>query len=61
MGLGDMYYRQEKLQESKVIYGELLEKRRSLTKRQPNNVVTLRNLGNILQRVAMVLVEEGGS
>jgi len=59
MGLGDMYYRQEKLQESRVIYGELLEKRRSLTKQQPNNVMTLRNLGNILQRVAMVLVEEG--
>lgn len=59
MGLGDMYYRQEKPEESKVIYDELLEKRRSLTKRQPNNVVTLRNLGNILYRVAMIFVQEG--
>ena len=59
MQLADMYYRLEKSQESKVIYAELLEKRRSLTKQQPNNVVTHRNLGNILYRVAMVHVEVG--
>ena len=59
MQLADMYYRLEKPQESKVIYAELLEKRRSLTKQQPNNVVTHRNLGNILYRVAMILVQEG--
>jgi len=59
MRLADMHYRLEKPQESKVMYAELLQKRRSLTKQQPNNVVMQRNLGTILNRVAMILVQEG--
>ncbi|HIO19500.1 MAG TPA: serine/threonine protein kinase [Phycisphaerales bacterium] len=59
MQLADMHYKLETPEESKVIYKELLDKRRSLAKQQPNNVVTHRNLGNILYRVAMILVQEG--
>ena len=59
MGLGDMRYKAGNHEEAKVIYDDLLQKRRSLAKQYPNDIVIHRDLGNILYRVAMIFVKGG--